>query len=48
MFGHVDCVKYLVQQSADINIRDDWGKTALEWAKEEGKHDVVNYLSHQK
>ena len=41
-----DIVEYLHQEGADINIRDNDGRTALMWAAEMGHEDIVKYL-HQ-
>jgi len=45
-FGRLDCVKLLVQQGANVTLKGEQHKTALDWAKEEGKHDVAKYLSN--
>jgi ankyrin repeat protein len=37
---HIEVVKHLVEQGADIHARDD----ALRWATLNGRLDVVNYL----
>ncbi|MDD3926009.1 MAG: ankyrin repeat domain-containing protein [bacterium] len=31
--GDVDMIKYLLKRGADISIKDEYGKTALDWAK---------------
>ena len=30
--GHIDCVKYLVERGADINVKDEDGKTPEDYA----------------
>jgi ankyrin repeat protein len=39
--GHLDVVKSLVEQGADIHTRVD---DALRWAAEFGQTEIVNYL----
>ena len=43
--GKLDCVKYLVKQGADLRWQGQQNKTALQWAQEAAKDDVVNYLA---
>lgn len=31
-FGRVDELKYLIAHQADVNSKDEFGKTALDWA----------------
>lgn len=45
--GHLDMVKWLVMHEANINIEDKQGYTALNWAKEQKRNLVVEYLSQQ-
>jgi len=40
-FGHLEIVKYLVEQGADIHAEDDF---ALSWAAQLGHLDIVKYL----
>jgi ankyrin repeat protein len=42
--GHLEMVKYLVEQGADIHAKDD---SALRWSAEKGHLDVVDYLMEQ-
>jgi ankyrin repeat protein len=43
--NRLQCVEVLLEMGADISIRDDdEGKTALEWAREEGYVEVVAIL----
>ena len=43
-YGHLEIVKLLVANGADINATDQEGKTALTMAKEAGHTEVVAYL----
>ena len=46
-FGHLEIVKYLVQHVKDKHPKDGvyWGqKTPLDWAKQKGHSEVVNFL----
>jgi ankyrin repeat protein len=38
---HIEVVKHLVEQGADIHARDDY---ALCWATFNGQTEIVNYL----
>jgi hypothetical protein len=40
-YGHLDVVKYLVEQGANIRARGD---CAIMWAKDKGHLDVVDYF----
>nr|XP_023503260.1 ankyrin repeat domain-containing protein 29 isoform X7 [Equus caballus] len=42
--GHIDCVKELVLQGADINLQRESGTTALFFAAQQGHNDVVRFL----
>ena len=42
--GDLNMVKLLIENGADVTNKGD-GKTALEWAKSEGKEEVVKYLT---
>ena len=42
--GHLDIVKYLVEQGCDVNILAQNNETALDKATENGHHNVVEYL----
>ena len=42
--GHIDIVKYLVENGADIHARNDW---ALIMASENGHLDIVKYLVNE-
>ena len=43
--GNFDVVKILLDNGADIDAKDDEGKTALDWSKEKGNNDIFNILS---
>jgi ankyrin repeat protein len=30
--GHLEVAELLIQKGATVNIKDDWGYTALDWA----------------
>nr|XP_020771148.1 ankyrin repeat domain-containing protein 29-like [Odocoileus virginianus texanus] len=42
--GHIDCVKELVLQGADINLQRESGTTALFFAAQQGHNNVVRFL----
>ena len=44
---HMEIVKHLVEQGADINAQDMWGTTALMWALTGKRMDIVRYLVEQ-
>ena len=45
--GNIEGVKYIVEKGADINIRDEDGKIALDYA-EKGKHsEIIEYLKEK-
>jgi ankyrin repeat protein len=43
-FGHVDVVVLLLARQADINARDNGGKTPRQLAKASGHHNVAELL----
>ncbi len=45
--GHLDMVKWLVNNNANVDIKDNHGYTALDWAKYKENKKVVNYLKQQ-
>ena len=42
--GNLEFVKYLVEKGADINKQDIEGSTALDYAIDEDRDDVIKYL----
>jgi ankyrin repeat protein len=42
--GHIDSVKYLITHGANPMHRDFRDNTALDDAKREGHHEVIEYL----
>nr|XP_032651680.1 ankyrin repeat domain-containing protein 29 isoform X3 [Chelonoidis abingdonii] len=43
-YGHIECVRELVLQGADINLQRESGTTALFFAAQQGHNDVVRFL----
>jgi ankyrin repeat protein len=46
--GHEEIVKILLNYKADINIKDSWGKTALDIARERRRFKIVELLMDYK
>jgi len=44
LYGHIDIVNSLIEEGANINLQDEYRKTALMHASEEGHIDIVNAL----
>jgi hypothetical protein len=42
--GCLEIVKLLIQYKVDINYRNNWGMTALDWAKREKRSAIMNLL----
>ncbi len=42
--GNIEGVKYLVEKGSDINIKDEDGQTALNYAEKGRNTEIVNYL----
>ncbi|KAI9310793.1 hypothetical protein BX666DRAFT_1882142 [Dichotomocladium elegans] len=42
--GHADCVSILLEAGCQVNIKDEYGKTALHYAAWEGEMECVNLL----
>ena len=42
---HLAIAKRLLEGGADPTLRTKYGKTALDWARQQGKSDVVALLS---
>ncbi len=47
-YGHLAIAKRLLEGGADPTLRDEWGKTAIDLAREEGKSEVVALLSEHR
>ncbi|MEM7449514.1 MAG: glutaminase A [Myxococcota bacterium] len=45
--GHLDIVRYLVSNGANLNARDRWGTIPADDAKRHGRHAVVEMLSSE-
>jgi hypothetical protein len=45
--GCIAMVRLLVDNYADVNYRNHWSMTALDWAKRENKSDVVEFLTEK-
>ena len=45
LYGHLAIAKRLLEGGADPTLRTKGGKTALDYARERGKSDVVALLS---
>jgi len=44
--GHISVVKELIEErNAKINARDNRGRTALRWARDEGEANIAAYLA---
>ncbi len=43
--GNLAIAKRLLEGGADVTLRDYLGKTAIDWAREQGKSEVVALLS---
>ena len=44
LFGHIDCVKLLVFEDANLSITDVWGRTARDVALGSNHHDIAEFL----
>ena len=42
--NHVEAAKVLLKNGADPNIRNEWGKTALDWAMSKNNQEVAELL----
>ena len=42
--GYAEIVSMLVEAGANINMKDKYGKTALDYASERGHKDIVSIL----
>ena len=43
--GHLAIATRLLEGGADLTLRDKWGQTALDYARSQGKSEVVALLS---
>ena len=43
-YGHINTVRRLLEEGADVNVKDDRGSTALMYASEEGHVETVKLL----
>ena len=43
--GHIDVVNLLIEEGADVSLKDNSGKTALDWAAIKGNQKIVSELS---
>ena len=47
-FGRVDCVRVLIRRGADVEVGDDdYGRTPLELAEEENKHEAARIIREE-
>jgi len=42
--GHLTCLEILLQYKAEVNIKDNEGRTALDWARKCNRQECVNAL----
>ena len=42
--GYAEIARLLIEAGADVNMRTDWGTTALQDAKDNEQIDIVNLL----
>lgn len=42
--GNLEIVRFLLERGADVNARNEYGKTALRLAALDHRDDVVDYL----
>jgi len=45
--GHLDVVKFLVENGAFVNVQDSWGRTPVEDAEYSSHKEVIDYLRRQ-
>lgn len=43
-WGHLELLKLLIKEGAELELRDDVGRTALLWAAEYGRSEAVALL----
>ena len=44
--GHLEIVKFLIENGADINIKNNDGKTALDFAEENDYKNIIELLKN--
>jgi ankyrin repeat protein len=44
VYGHTEVVELLIAKNADINAKDEDGRTALDWAVSGGKKEIADLL----
>ena len=45
--GNLEELKKLIKDGADLNAKDDWGRTAMMWAAWSGHTDCVELLKNK-
>ena len=45
-YGYEDCVEYLISKGADVNLKDNIGKTALIWAASNSFENAKVLITH--
>ena len=43
--GKIECARFLLERGADMSLKHDNGKTAKDWAVQQGKVDIANLLN---
>ena len=44
--GHLECVRLLIENGANVDVREERGMTALELARSAGHEEVVSMLNN--
>jgi ankyrin repeat protein len=44
ILGEHECARILIDADADLNIKNEEGKTPIQWAKFHGQTDVIKLL----
>ena len=42
--GHINIAQLLLNNGADVNVKDSWGRTAMMVAKSKGHTEIVELL----